>query len=310
LNSLLYYTQMDLPQKWMEIGKGIPQSGGIVMVIGKTDTGKSTLIQYLLSCGLKHGRRVAIVDSDIGQATFGPPTCLSLSFWKSAKGKESRNPRNGEIHIEEICTYRALKFIGSFSPVGFLLQVVVGVSGLVAQAIGKGMDLILVDTSGLIQGRAGFLLKRHKIELIRPNHLIILQKKEELENFMNYIPTLPGMNISRVPRSPDGRIRSLEERRSYRTKQFFNYFQDGRARWIHFSNQKKLLPGCPPFEGMLVGLLSSADETLGLGVISRIGRKSLEIITPLPILKRVRRVEPSSIRLEKDFWKKKDGKPK
>lgn len=300
---------MNLPQKWMDVGKGIPQSGGIVIVIGKTDTGKSTLIQYLLTCGLKHGRRVAVIDSDIGQATLGPPACLSLSFWNSLKEKEGRNPRNGKIRTEEICTYRALKFIGSFNPVGFLLQVVVGVKGLVDQALGRGMDLILVDTSGLIQGRAGFLLKRHKIELIRPNHLIVLQKKEELEIFMKYIPTLPGMNISRVPRSPDGRIRSLEERRSYRTKQFSNHFQDSRARWIHFSNQKKLLPGFLPFEGMLVGLLSSADETLGLGVISRIGRKSLEVITPLPTLKRVQKVEPSAIRLEKDFWKKKDRKP-
>jgi len=279
------------------------------MVMGKPDMGKSTLIQYLLKCGLQQERRVAVVDADIGQATFGPPSCLSLSFWTRPKDKEEKDPKGGDIHIEGNCNYKNLQFIGALSPVGFLLQVVVGVKRLVDQALERGVDLVLVDTSGLVQGRTGFLLKKHKIELVRPNHLIVLERREEeLENILTGIPFPPGMIVSHVPRTPNTRPRSLEERRIYRAKQFSNYFQNSRARWIYFSNQRKPLPGMHPFKGMLVGLLSKTGQTLGLGMISRIGRKSLEVITPLPTLTGVQKVEPSVIGLGKDFLGKKDGK--
>ncbi len=256
------------------------------MVLGQTDTGKSTLTQYLLDYGLNHGIGVGVIDSDIGQATFGPPTCLSLSVWKSP------HKRN--------CSLSVLKFVGSFNPSGYLLQIVVGVKQLVDRALHEGVSFILVDTCGLVLGRVGFLLKQHKIQLVRAKHLILLQKKKELEGLLNRLWLPETIKIYRVPKPLEARRRSPKERRDYRVHQLSAYFQNSKPRWIHFSGQRQLLPGPPLRKGGLVGLYAKNGETLGLGLICRRGAKSLEVISPLSTLKGVQKVESSHIRIERD----------
>ncbi|MEM2339265.1 MAG: Clp1/GlmU family protein, partial [Nitrososphaerales archaeon] len=44
-----------------------------VILIGETDSGKSTLATYLINLALSKGLRVGIVDGDVGQNDLGPP---------------------------------------------------------------------------------------------------------------------------------------------------------------------------------------------------------------------------------------------
>ncbi|HLG22635.1 MAG TPA: Clp1/GlmU family protein [Candidatus Manganitrophaceae bacterium] len=272
-------------ETWIDLGKRVLDRGGVALVIGKVDTGKSTLARTLLRLALDAGRRVAIVDSDIGQAGFGPPACMSLTL-------PPRRP--------------ILRFIGATSPAGHLLQVTVGVKLLVERAWLSGADLIIVDTSGMIQGPLGILLKLHKIELVHPNTLLVLQKEDELKSLLQRVPHLPDMEISLLPVSREARVRSPAERRAYRRRRFSAYFEKARAGWIDLSLPGRMIFGPSPSVGSLAGLLDAKGETLGLGVVKRLDANKALLLTPVKTPGAVRFLQISSIRLGPD-WEEKDG---
>jgi len=45
---------------------------GVTLLLGATDTGKTTLIRQL-ACSLALHGRTAIIDCDVGQSSIGPP---------------------------------------------------------------------------------------------------------------------------------------------------------------------------------------------------------------------------------------------
>ena len=51
----------------------------VVLFIGDVDTGKTTLITYILNKLVKQGLKVGIIDADIGQSDVGPPTTIGYS---------------------------------------------------------------------------------------------------------------------------------------------------------------------------------------------------------------------------------------
>ena len=53
---------------------------GVVMLVGGSDTGKSTLARDLLASAIAAGKTAAYIDADIDQTTVGPPTCIGLRF--------------------------------------------------------------------------------------------------------------------------------------------------------------------------------------------------------------------------------------
>jgi polynucleotide 5'-hydroxyl-kinase GRC3/NOL9 len=267
---------MQLPPSWIRIGDRTVEKGGVALAIGKMNTGKSTLVRYLLERALETGRRAAVVDADIGQTGFGPPTCMTLHF-----------PPNEPI----------LRFIGATHPAGHLLEVVVGVKRLIERAEEAGAELILVDTSGMVEGRLGHRLKRHKIESVRPSTLLVLQRDRELAPLLEAIPRLVGMERFLLPTSPETRSRSAAARHLYRQEQFTRYFQKAEPRWVDLSRPKRILSGEPVEPGALVGLLDLEGETLGLGVVLRIENKRAELSTPISSIEKVRSLQVSSLRL-------------
>ena len=52
----------------------------VIMVIGEIDTGKSTLVALIAQWFRENGKKVAVVDSDIGQSDVGPPGFVSVSY--------------------------------------------------------------------------------------------------------------------------------------------------------------------------------------------------------------------------------------
>jgi hypothetical protein len=99
------------------------------------------------------------LDADVGQKSVGPPGTVSL---KVLRGIEDLEP-------EALGTADALSFVGSITPEGHLLPIVTGVSALHEQAKQLGADFIVVDTSGLVSGIYGQILKYHKVEMLRPD---------------------------------------------------------------------------------------------------------------------------------------------
>jgi len=98
--------------------------GGTFFALGKTDVGKTTLLQGLAKLILAAGNTVAILDGDLGQSTYGLPTTLNLMLLRS-----DANPE--QIVSERVASY----FVGSISPVGHLLQTLVGCKRLLQKAL-------------------------------------------------------------------------------------------------------------------------------------------------------------------------------
>lgn len=68
---------MHLPAEWQQSADRIVAQaapGLRVIVVGVTDTGKSTFCRYLASCLVEAGIEVSLVDADVGHCTIGPPT--------------------------------------------------------------------------------------------------------------------------------------------------------------------------------------------------------------------------------------------
>ncbi len=140
-----------------------------IMVVGQPDTGKSTLVALLARHFQRISRRVAVVDTDVGQADVGPPGFISYGFVGQCEGQEglSRQPASLRGAMRQ-----GSYLVGSTSPYGRHLPVVTGAEACVRYAEKAGADIILVDTSGLVSPRVGVQLKCAKACAIQP-HLII-----------------------------------------------------------------------------------------------------------------------------------------
>ncbi|MFX0089639.1 MAG: Clp1/GlmU family protein [Candidatus Hodarchaeota archaeon] len=189
-----------------------------VMIIGKVDSGKSTLITYLANTIFAAGLKVAIIDLDVGQSNIGPPTTIGMGILeKPVLSLDKIDPK--EIY-----------FVGSTSPQRHLLRAIVGLERLLSKAIEEA-EVVLIDTTGWILGGAARAYKTAKIDMIQPHIIVALQHKDEIEHVIRpYEYT--KIRIIRAAVSDKIRPRSAIVRRSLRMELFRRYFANSKVRTI------------------------------------------------------------------------------
>ena len=202
----------EVPDAWKSLSARIEAEGGLTVLLGASDSGKTTLARWLERTLTAAGRRVALLDGDIGQSTIGPPATVGLAF----ATPDSTDPN---------LSLTALRFIGAVSPADQMLPLVAALKQLAEKATAMGAEILLVDTTGLILGPVGRRLKFHKIDLLAPRHLIALQRDDELEPVLRLFDSRKATVIHRLPVSPHVTPRSLQARQAYRAQRFFEYFQ-------------------------------------------------------------------------------------
>jgi polynucleotide 5'-hydroxyl-kinase GRC3/NOL9 len=159
----------------------------VTLVLGANDTGKSTLVARLAAALVRDGHTVAVVDADLGQSDIGLPTAVGL-------GRVGRPiDRLDEVEVA------ALEFLGVTSPATCLRETADATARLVARALGEGCDRVLVDTSGLVQGDLGRALKRMKIDRVRPDVVIALERAAECEPILGAYAAGGPPAIVRLP---------------------------------------------------------------------------------------------------------------
>ncbi len=174
-------------------------SGAVVLFLGGTDVGKTTLIR-----GLHEQVGGQIVDGDVGQSWVGPPAIVSL----------------GTTH-----GMTAGYFVGDVSPRGSLLQVTVGIALMARRAERP----CLIDTDGYIGDGAARAYKTELINLIRPDLLVLMQRRDELD----YYTLFTRKGIAVVEHHVDHRSeKTREERVRTREGAFRDYFRTAQhQRW-------------------------------------------------------------------------------
>ena len=240
--------EIQTPEAWQRLAKQIASDPGVVLLIGASDAGKTTLGTFLLKAWGQMRIRVAFVDGDIGQSTLGPPTTIGLALFPPSGGIPP--PPSPQPEPETI-TPLALRFVGSTSPAGHFLPLLVGLKRLVEKACELDARIILVDTTGLVHGAGGRELKFQKIDLLSPRHLVALQRKGELESLLLPHRQRPGLLIHRLAVVEGVINRSRDGRRAYRERKFQEYFQNAhplqvslKEAWLHgfwFRGGRRLL---------------------------------------------------------------------
>ena len=203
---------------WGNLARKVVQPQQIVLVIGATDVGKSTFCRFLIEQGVTSELRVGFVDADVGQSQIGPPTTIGLKVFAPNGPAESPEAIDGEPD--------ALYFIGWASPERHLLQCVAGTRLMVDVALKSGADFIVVDTTGYIEGDTAVVLKQHKIEMVKPTHLICLHRSRELEAIVAPFENNDTIQIHRLLPHRSVSSKSEEFRRKHRESSFTRYFSD------------------------------------------------------------------------------------
>jgi polynucleotide 5'-hydroxyl-kinase GRC3/NOL9 len=265
-----------------------------VLVIGGLDTGKTTLSRALLRAGVQAGRSCGFLDADVGQKTVGPPATVTL---KMVRGAEDLEP-------ERLGKEDVLWFVGSTSPEGHLLQVVTAVARLYQIARQRGADLVVVDTSGLVSGIHGQVLKYHKVELLQPDLVVGLQRGEELLPLLGVIQRFFATEVVPLGVHPQVTPTSVEQRAENRERAMARYF----AGELHRFRVKPtvFMPALPPLfdlaqlDHLLVGLSDGAGGYLGLGYLEHVPEEGLlRLITPVAAGPKALRL--GSVRLEEGY---------
>lgn len=265
-----------------------------VLLVGGLDTGKSTLARALLRAALEAGRPSAFLDADVGQKSVGPPATLTL--------KLLREP--ADLDAETLAEADALSFVGSTSPEGHLLPVVTGVATLFRRAKEAGAEFVVVDSSGLVSGIYGQILKFHKVEMLRPDLVVGLQRGEELLPLLGVIQRFFATEVVPLGVHPNVVPTTVDQRAENRERTMARYF----GRDLHRFRVKPtvFMPALPPLfdlaslHRILVGLSDGAGSVTGLGYLEHAPEESvLRLISPVAEGPKALRL--GSVRLEDSY---------
>lgn len=251
----------------------------VVLVIGESDTGKTTLVTALANAALAAGRAVGILDTDLGQSEIGPPTTAGLGRVTAPIGRPAD------------ATVLALEFVGVTSPARNVLGALVAARRLADRARAAALDRLVVDTSGLVAGGLGRILKQAKIELLDPDVVIALERGDECEAILGPYARGARPRVVRL-RAVATRRRTQDERRRFREERLAAHFAGARDVALDLTRVTVRLPGgevaadagaVAAFAGRLTGLEDETRRTLGLGVVRAIedGRR-LRVFTAVP----------------------------
>jgi polynucleotide 5'-hydroxyl-kinase GRC3/NOL9 len=274
------------PREWERIN---PESlEGTIMVIGESDTGKTTFARYLFLQLCRCHNRVAFLDCDVGQSTLGLPTTLNLAL---SDGEPSAFPPDGEVF-----SY----FVGATSPRGYMLPTVIGVRKLQQKAQELGAEVIVVDTTGLVSRLAGGgALKQWKIELLEPSTLVGLERGAELEHILWPWRWDKRVRVYDLPVSEHVIEKTRTERITHREERFRSYFQTAHTLGVPFRDVVvfgiEMMAG-----GRLLAFQDDEGFAMALGVARAYERKGQELTvsTPLSNLEGVRSIRFGSLKLD------------
>jgi polynucleotide 5'-hydroxyl-kinase GRC3/NOL9 len=270
---------------WQDLLETLRREPGVVLLLGATDSGKSTLARHLLAGLTASGLAVALIDADVGQSALCLPGTVAMRLFRSPA---------------ELADFRCERFtfLASPSPTRIVPRLV-ETTGRLTDLARSQADLVLIDTTGLVDGEVGRDLKLAKIRRTRPDQVIALQRGEECEPILR---ELDEIVIHRLQPHPEARSRSQVSRSSRRRERLAAYFEAAaEERLLHGSEielyrlgERVSLRHERLLAGTVIGL-NHGEETLGLGLVTEADREGITFRSPLPSLTGVKRVVAGDI---------------
>jgi polynucleotide 5'-kinase involved in rRNA processing len=167
-----------------------------------------------------------------------------------------------------------------------------------------GADFVVVDTSGLVSGIYGQILKFHKVELLRPDLVVGLQRGEELLPLLGVIQRFFATQVVPLGVHPGVIASTVDQRVENREFAMRRYFSVE----LHRFRVKPtvFMPALPPLfdlanlHRILVGVSAGTGEYTGLGYLEHAPEEGLlRLISPVAAGPKALRL--GSVRLEESF---------
>jgi polynucleotide 5'-hydroxyl-kinase GRC3/NOL9 len=203
-----------VPESWQTVVKKVLATESkpvVVMIVGAIDVGKTSFCMYLANIAIRKKLHVAFVDADLGQSDLGPPSTIG-----SCKiTRPIRDPF--ETEAEDIC------FVGVTNPSSALNEVISGITKMTAKALKLGVDLVIVNTDGWVEGEDAVRYKLALAKRIKPSMLVGIQEQSELTFLLGALPEIQSVAIES---SSATRKRDREERKLLRELGYKKYLKD------------------------------------------------------------------------------------
>jgi len=259
-------------ENWDELFAQIDRGEGlkIVYVIGASDSGKSSLCKFLCDA-LSKDYLTAFIDCDPGQSTIGPPTTVGLKFY----GDENLSGRE------------YLRFIGSVSPVGHMLQMLSSLKRLLEKSLALRAQRVVMDSSGFVLGNPAKEFQFQVIDCLHPHHVVALQQSHELESLLKNFRRNRRVRIHRLPISEHVVPRTQLERQAYREQKFKEYFNRAAivkldTRWLGFHGMIPDFRNPDDCRGRVAALCDADNFVITVAIVQsiEIEQKQIEIFSP------------------------------
>ena len=267
---------------------------GVTVLLGGLDSGKTTFARRIASAGIEAGLVVGMLDADVGQSTIGPPTTVGLRLCRSPS----------DLEPAALTKADELSFVGSTSPQGHLLPLVAGTRVLLDRARSQGADLVIIDTTGLVSGVYGQVLKYNKLSVVQPDLIVGLARGEELEPLLGVARRFFAAEVAALRVHPDVVPTSVEQRAMNREESLRAYFAEPLQRWR--VKPTVFMPSLPALfdlrtlDGILVGLSDGKGRCIGVGRLEHVEEEgALRLVSPAPEAPKA--LILGSVRLEEGF---------
>jgi len=242
----------------------------LIYLLGADDAGKSTLAKELAKQLVLEGKKVAIIDADPGQSSRLPLT-LSLNY----ANKQFNDL--GELVLAD------WDFMPSYNLLGCFQRYIRLIEPWTKKAK-EEMDYCFVDSNGDVRK----WLKLREIEILKPDLIVALQRKAELEPILKSLPS----RIAKIAVPQEVKYKSSRLRKEVRNERLKLYFSNSGIQTI------KCEVPCD-FNQRIVGLYSRG-KFLGLGIAEDRNVDGLSVVSP--VFAKADRVEFSLVKLEEVLW--------
>ena len=253
------YLEVDgstVPDSWYLAAKAIQKpEANKVLVIGSTDTGKSTLCTFLANHQLRSGRRVAVIDADIGQSDLGPPGSLGLSIIDKPL-----------IELED-SRVDAMVFIGETSPSSVMDRVIHGILRLESRV--PMSTPTVINTDGWVEDDEAAAFKVMMIRKLKPNSVLGLAEGAELKQIFEKT----SIPVVRIQAPKFIKVRSREERKCLREYGYMRHLRNAIHRNFSLEQIKAERLRTTRYKGGdILGFLDEEGFLIGIGILDYLNR--------------------------------------
>ncbi|QOJ78440.1 hypothetical protein IG193_06705 [Infirmifilum lucidum] len=265
------------PGEWYSLAETILEEGlRRVIVVGDVDSGKTSLVTLLVNALAGGGRRVAVIDADVGQKSIGPPGTVGLGV------------TDRQVYTLTSIEMHDAFFIGSNTPSGILHRSLTGVALLLRKAE-KLSDFTVIDTTGWVTDSEGRELKLFKAFLTEPDLVVLVGDPRTLAQIERPLKKL--FRVVRVPRPRAVFERRREDRREYRRWMYSKYLSRATVKSVDIESIDMAyafsftgFPLTPSEKAKLEGILGvgvlyaeRSDDHLGAVVLSQPIQQAVEL---------------------------------